>query len=549
MSQIRPYLKLLLKNWWLIAILGGVGYASARIITHRQLDIYAATTEILLDQGGKELDYQKRLTGTTNILNYANTETKDQQRILQSFDLVGRAVDRMDLDIDYYLVGRLKTSHVSGFSHLSIQASPDLCNASYLGRPIDLFIEDAERYRLRYTLGNGEVKEVTQAFGEPLEGPELALTIWFSRSGIGSGDLEQLRKQHFQFKVFNRNQRIGQLRGSLRVNNVTGTNILTVSSSSTLAGRAQEFLKILSEEYIDYTKEARLESSLKTEKFINIQLEELVTIMDSLELQVDNFKERNDILDLTREQTEFFNALVQLESQERELEFRLEALNSLRRYLSAGIEDNGLPPTSYLIEEDPMLIEQVSSLFQMRNERTSALLDVTEDSYQIRRLDSAIQHTRITITKYIEETRKIIVDQQSNARTQIRNLENRLSGIPATQRDIVVMERKLQVNEKLYVFLLEARAQNVISRAGIAPQASIIEVARNSGIVGPNKRETIRNYTLYGILIALAIALARMLIFDRLESTQELREITQLPVVSGLPHYPDIDKNPLAILA
>ena len=142
---------------------------------------------------------------------------------------------------------------------------------------------------------------------------------------------------------------------------------------------------------------------------------------------------------------------------------------------SDGIEDNTLPPTSYLIEEDALLIEQVSQLFEMRNQRTTALLDVTEDSYQIRRLDSAISNARFTITKYIEDTREAIVDQRSKVRGQINNLEDRLSGIPATQRDIVVMERKLQVNEKLYVFLLESRAQNVITRASIAPQASIVK--------------------------------------------------------------------------
>ena len=55
MSQIRPYLKLLLKNWWLIVVLSATGYAAGRIITHRQLDIYAASAEILLDQGGEAL--------------------------------------------------------------------------------------------------------------------------------------------------------------------------------------------------------------------------------------------------------------------------------------------------------------------------------------------------------------------------------------------------------------------------------------------------------------------------------------------------------------
>ena len=64
-----------------------------------------------------------------------------------------------------------------------------------------------------------------------------------------------------------------------------------------------------------------------------------------------------------------------------------------------------------------------------------------------------------------------------------------------------------------------------------------------------DRRQTIRNYTLYCAIIALAFAFLRMLLFDRLESTQELREITQLPVVAGLPHYAEIEEHPLAILA
>ena len=560
MSQIRPYLKLLLKNWWLIVVFSATGYAAGRIITHRQLDIYAASAEILLDQGGEALDYQKRLTNQTRFFNYNNSEAKDQQRILRSYDLVGRVVERMAVPIDYFLVGRLKTSHVSHFGAVQLEASPDLFNPLYLGTPIDLFIEDENDFRLRFTLSTGEIKEVVHPFGVPMEGPELALTVRHADknivdfSGIEGPQinldaLEQARKQHFQFRVYSKDQRIAQFRSALQVENIEGTNILALSSSNTLSGRAKKFLDILSEEYIEYTKESRLKSSLKTEKFINLQLEELVTIMDSLEMQVDGFKERNEILDLSREQTEFFEALVQLETQERELEFRLEALSSLRNYLGSGLEDNSLPPTSYLIEEDPLLIEQVSQLFEMRNKRASALLDVTEDSYQIRRLDSAISNARFTITRYIEDTREVIGGQRSNVRGQINSLEDRLSGIPATQRDIVVMERKLQVNEKLYVFLLEARAQNVITRASITPQASIIEIARANGIIGPNKSRTIRNYFIFGAVIAFAVAFLRMLFFNRLESTQELREITQLPVVAGLPHYAEIEEHPLAILA
>ena len=136
-SQLRPYIKLLMKNWWLIVIMAGTGYATARLITHRQLYVYSASTEVLIAKD-KDLSYQEQMGGMLRQTypRFGGTDTKDQERILRSYDLVGRAVDKMPLAIDYFLVGRLKTSHVSGFSTLAISASPELFNGSYLGREI-----------------------------------------------------------------------------------------------------------------------------------------------------------------------------------------------------------------------------------------------------------------------------------------------------------------------------------------------------------------------------------------------------------------------------
>ncbi|MCH1584427.1 MAG: hypothetical protein L7S62_04640, partial [Flavobacteriales bacterium] len=79
-SQLRPYIKLLLKNWWLIAILAGTGYATARLITHRQLFVYSASTEILIAKD-KDLDYQERLGGIIGQQNsrFGGTDTKNQE--------------------------------------------------------------------------------------------------------------------------------------------------------------------------------------------------------------------------------------------------------------------------------------------------------------------------------------------------------------------------------------------------------------------------------------------------------------------------------------
>jgi hypothetical protein len=47
-TEWKPILKLLAKNAWLIFVLGAAGFVLGRLKTHRQLDIYSATAEILL---------------------------------------------------------------------------------------------------------------------------------------------------------------------------------------------------------------------------------------------------------------------------------------------------------------------------------------------------------------------------------------------------------------------------------------------------------------------------------------------------------------------
>ena len=46
------------------------------------------------------------------------------------------------------------------------------------------------------------------------------------------------------------------------------------------------------------------------------------------------------------------------------------------------------------------------------------------------------------------------------------------------------IQRKLEINEKLYNFLLEKRATTSIAKSGIVPQTKIIERARTIGVTG-----------------------------------------------------------------
>ena len=87
-EDIRPYVKLLGKSGWLMVLLAVVGYGIGRLVTHRQVDQYSATSEILLNQGGSVNDLQGMSNArATSMWGSYLDETRNQIRILQSYVL------------------------------------------------------------------------------------------------------------------------------------------------------------------------------------------------------------------------------------------------------------------------------------------------------------------------------------------------------------------------------------------------------------------------------------------------------------------------------
>ena len=509
-EDLRPYIKLLGKNWWMMLAFAGLGYGTGRLVTHQMVDIHRATSEILINQSeGSGVDAMLAGRSGVRSFNYYNDEVQNQLRVLRSYDLVGRAIDKIDDHVDHHLVGRIKEMPVAGFAAIKIDANADGFSGAMAGTAIDLFVVDAQQCRivLNATLPEADQISFDARFGERIVKHGVDLVVRLNDDvARDAARLESAIGQHFRIRVKSRAQRIGQYRGALQTDNVERTSVITMTCTDVLPDRAKRFLDTLAATYIDYTAEARLATNMQTEKFINGQLDEINALTDTLERQVDYYRAQNEILDLTREQNEYFNTLVDLERQLREMEVQAESLDDLGIFLSSEDGDAELPPSSYFMLDDPWMAEQVGELMELEAKRSAMLLDVKPGSYQVRRIDSSAQHLRGNVVTYLADKMGTVERRRVDLQSDIRQLESRLSDLPKTQRDILTMERKLGVNEKLAVYLLERKAATIIARASITPEASLIERARYAGMVGPDKRRTILTHTAVGFLIALALA-------------------------------------------
>ena len=148
-EDLRPYLKLLGKNWWLLLGFAVVGYGAGRLVTHQMVDIHKATSELLVNQKESTgVDAMLGGRGVSRNFSYYNDEVQNQLRVLRSYDLVGRAIDKIGDHVDHHLVGRIKEMPVSGFGAIDVDVNVEGFEANMTGRAIDLFVVDATTCRV-----------------------------------------------------------------------------------------------------------------------------------------------------------------------------------------------------------------------------------------------------------------------------------------------------------------------------------------------------------------------------------------------------------------
>ena len=547
LKQLRLALKVAAKNWLLLLLFPALAYGYARFITHQQLDRYGAQTEILLEEKD-EYDKAREIMEGVVSRRFRNQgpDIANQIRILKSRDLVAKAVADLDHNITYYIVGRVRALPVGGLSGVEVEAFPDQFSAAALGADFDLEVLDDNAFRLTSNLHGGRIYTGEHGFGEEIQTGDFRLVIRKSESGRGT--IQQAIAQGQRFQVRNTDQIINQYRGGLTVSSVGQTSILKLQISDILPDRAIEFLDALSVRYIEYSTAAREQVNAKTDEFIEDQLLKIEANVDSLQDIIDQQRQSANVLDLTRSEQTYFQELVQLEASREELKLKLRSLGSLEEYLSRGAENTSIPPSAFLTQ-DAVAADQVGQLYDLQLQRTQMLLDVTPSSFQVKRLDSLISTTRLSLFDYIGGAREMLESESSELDSRVSALEAKLFRLPKSEREILAIERRLAISDKFYGYLLEQRATNLIARAAITSNANIIEQARSMGITGPDKPKTIRNYTLFGLALAVAIAVLRLLLFERIESVNELREATKIPVSGGIPRYEDIAESEYVLVS
>ena len=534
--------KMFLSNWLLFLLLPFAAYFISLLVIHRTSETYAAKMQIIL-KSGEIYDYQNSILQGLGAGNsyQSYTEVESQKKVLRSSNIISEVLDKLNLDVAYYIEGRLKTTEY--FSNIPFEIIPyknDFGKNAY-NRFIYINLTDTNSFRLRFERG-GEQMEAIYDFDQLILDNGFNFTIRKTRN-VNTQSLKVLENINYKFKVIPRNQLIGKYKSAMQIESLDWTNILEITVRDEIVERAERFLDTLAVVFIENSMRTKFEVNRNTQNFIGSQINDVQGILEQIESDLEQFKETKSILNLTKEEEQYFSKMVDYENDITKLDLDLKSVEALEDYILNIGDQALLPPSVYILEGDEYLSQSINKFYSFQIEKNDILFESTEEALSITELERNMDLLRKNLLSYLFNTKTALEKQRRDLEVNVTFYEEKVKRIPKSQREILNIERKMQVNETLYTFLLQKKAETVIAEAGILPETKVIERPSSIGVIAPDKIRIKGFYVLGGGALAFIIAFVRFVWYRKIATLKELQETIDIPVIGGIFWSKDVDKN------
>jgi capsular exopolysaccharide synthesis family protein len=272
--------------------------------------------------------------------------------------------------------------------------------------------------------------------------------------------------------------------------------------------------------------------------YIDKQLNEISDSLNKTEVNLQTFRSSNQLLNITEQANGISAQYVDLQNKLAELVARKKYYDYVSGYLLKNDNFSDMIAPSSMGIPDPLLNNLMTQLIAAQAQQSNLVQNNQEKNPLVQKLSIQIDNIKKTISENISasgRTTSISIDEM-NAR--IRKIENEISRLPATQRQLGSIERKYKLNDAIYNYMLEKRAEAKITKASNLPDNIIIEPAKLVGLgpVSPNKQLNYLIALLLGLIVPFGYLMIRNTLKNKVGTQDDIEQLTNVPVLGKILH-------------
>jgi capsular exopolysaccharide synthesis family protein len=287
--------------------------------------------------------------------------------------------------------------------------------------------------------------------------------------------------------------------------------------------------------------------------YIDKQLAEITDSLSQVEQNLQSFRSNNQLLNVAEQSTGITSQYRDLQNQKAELVTRKRYYEYVSDYLSKNEDFTNIIVPASLGIPDQLLNNMMSELITSQAQRSNMIESSQEKNPLVKKLSIQIENLKKTIKENITsaiKTSEISLDEMNK---RIWRVEAEISRLPKTQRQLGSIERKYRLNDAIYNYLLEKRAEANITKASNLPDNEVIESAEGDlSPVSPNKKLNYMVAVILGLIIPFSYIRVKGALNKKIEGQESIEQSTEVPVLGKILHnnkknnnimfeYPDSD--------
>jgi tyrosine-protein kinase Etk/Wzc len=528
----KRYISLFISNWYWFVLSLFIALSIAYGINRWSEEIYTVSSSLLIkdDPSNALTDIFPGSVGFRNQKNVSN-----EIGILKSFKLNYRVMQKLpEFNIVYTSVGRRGIAESRMYKTSPFIVIFDSLEKQTLNRKVHLKILSGTRYRLDINGGTDFNKEL--AFGERFREAGFNFIVKL-RNADFSFDPDGSNKYYFYF--VSPAALANQYRGKLSIVPIEEeASLVKLSTSGFVSLQEADYLNTLMDVYLDFDLEYKNQTAAQTINFIE---EQLGTISDSLKLaedELEGFRLVHRLIDISREGLVVQNKLGQIDEERTTLSMQKKYYEYLKDYILSKKDNADIIAPSAMGITDQLIIKLVNELSELQKQKRQLSMNLFESAEPLKILETNISKIREALKENVNNGLENIEQSIEDSNIRLAQIEREIRKLPSTERQMINIQRKFDINNTVYTFLLEKRAEAGIAKASNVPDNRIIDQAGyfNSARIRP--RES-RNF-LVAFLLGLLVPFSGILLIDYLNNKIldkiDIEKGTAAPVMGYISH-------------
>jgi tyrosine-protein kinase Etk/Wzc len=547
--DIRRYLSLFLSNWYWFVISLFIAITLAYGINRYSEKMYTVSSTLLIKDGknGGNLSSADNIMPGANMFNNRQN-LNNELGILKSFRLNKRVIDSLpEFRIVYFGVGRRNIVESRLYKSCPFMVVTKSLNSQPGGVKANVRIISQTTFLLEINSNYNINKEIK--FGDRFNEKGFDFIIKLRDDKSFRFNPEQSYKYYFYFT--GSAGLANEYRGKLSVSPIDkDATLVNLSASGFVPEQEADYLNKLMEIYIYQGLEDKNQVADSTIKFINRQLDLIADSLRVAEDKLQNFRTRNRMVDLSKEGSVIQTRIEQLENEKTTLDLQHQYYQYLKDYLDSKNESGDIVSPSVMGVNDASLGKLVEELAKLQINKKELSMNLSAELPAVNLIEENIITARKSLLENVESSLVNLERIIGEAGKRIEQVYLEMSKLPGTERELISIQRKFDINNTVYTYLLEKRAESGIARASNVSDNKIIDQAEiyNAYQIKPKPGGNNTKAILIGLLIPALIITLLYYFNNRVIDNGDITRKTNVPIIGYISHndntieIPVIDK-------